>query len=167
VALPAIMHNLVITRRPPEKVDLTLGPPRPTTMPSTAPSTEPAATQVAATQPATQPAAPKSVWELTGTVEHQDADDSKVDAALANFNPLRVDNYLSTAPPTAGQTTYMVTITCGNAPPVDVLLIDTGDNSATSATGTYGETSFSLPRTIIPAIDGDFAKAKPAAPPTP
>jgi uncharacterized ParB-like nuclease family protein len=179
VALPAIMHNLVITRRPPEKVDLTLGPPRPATMPSTAPSTEPstvpAATQVASTQPATQPAiqpapppaAPKTVWELTGTVPHEDADDAKVEAALANFNPLRADKYLASAPPTAGQTTYMVTITCGNSPPVDVLLIDTGDNTATSATGTFGDSFFSMPRTIIPAIDGDFAKAKPAAPPTP
>jgi Domain of unknown function (DUF4340) len=139
IARAASLHEVVLVRRPPKKPDLSIGP---TTRPTTAPIPQPA-----------------SVWQLTGTRVPTDADDSKVDAALANFNPLRVDKYLPAAPPATGRTTYLVTIIPDKGDPIRVFLSDPGENATDQPSGSSGDAIFALPRTVITSLDVDYAKS--------
>jgi hypothetical protein len=144
---PGILRAVVLTRRPPapppppKKLGPTLASTRATTGPTT----------IAATQPVSE-------WMITSTVPNTDADDAKVDAAIASFNPLRADKYL-TAPPTGpALTTYLITITTDKGPPVQITLSDPGESSTDTPTGQCNGLIFAIPRSVITSLDTDFAK---------
>jgi uncharacterized protein DUF4340 len=150
----ASLHQVVLVRRPKPKVDLTAGPPLPATQPTTGPTT------LATTLPTTLPAAPPpSVWQITSTRTPADADDTKVDAALASFNPLKVDKYLDAAPNGTGQTTYYVTITTDTGKTISVMLSDPGESASAQPWGVCGDAIFNVPRSVIASLDVEFAKA--------
>jgi hypothetical protein len=146
---PEILHEVVLERRPPPKVDFKAGPPLPATRPTSGPAT------MASTMPATQPA---SVWMITSIKTHTDADDSKVDAVLGSFNPLHADKFLAALPPTAGQTTFLVTLTTAKGPPTQVLFYDPGTTATDSPVGVCGDAIFNVPRAVITALDTDFTR---------
>jgi hypothetical protein len=142
---PAILHEVVLERRPPVKVSFKAGPPLPATRPTT----------MAATLPAAPPA---SVWMIVSTQKHADADDGKVDAVLGSFNPLHADKFLAAQPPSAGETTFLVTITTGKGPATQILFVDPGPNAADSPVGIWGSAIFNVPRAVITSLDTDFTK---------
>lgn len=129
------IHEVVLARRPPAK----LGPPLPTT--------RPAATQ------------PSSVWQLIEARVPVDADDAKVNAALADFNPLHVDKFVASPASAAGRIVYTVILTTKKGEQIQIALSDPGENSIQSAGGIYNGLNFELPRTVISALDVDFAKS--------
>jgi Domain of unknown function (DUF4340) len=158
VALPPIIHQIVLLRRPPQKASLLAGPPAPTTRPATEPTTQ------AATEPATQPAVASTQpapaqWLVISTRVHHEADDAKVTAALDDFNPLHVDQYLA-APPasTSGQTTYLVTLTPSKGKPMQIFFSDPGVASGQSPTGSYDGVNFNVPRSVVNDLSADFQK---------
>jgi hypothetical protein len=147
---PMILRAVVLTRRPPappappQKLGPTLASTRPTTSPTT----------VAATQPASE-------WLITSTVPNTSADDAKVDAALASFNPLRADKYLAAPPAGPALTTYLITITTDKGPPVQLTLSDPGESSTDTPTGQCNGLIFAVPRSVITSLDTDFTKTTP------
>jgi hypothetical protein len=162
VEVPAHTQNTVLSRRPPRKIDLTLGPAAPTTQPTTGPSA-----LASATQPSTQPAVaaatqPATVWQLTNEHVPRDADDSKVDTLLALFNPLKADKYLPILPPGKHETTYLVTITLAKGAPIDLEFSDPGEGSD-SLVGVSGNLLFNCTRNLITSLDANFDKAAAAA----
>jgi hypothetical protein len=165
IALPMQTHEVVLTRRPPKKIDLTVGPPLPSTQATTQPTT------LALTQPATAPAAvaataPATVWQITSTASPSDADDSKVDTLLGLFNPLKADKYLASLPaPGKPQTTYVVTITPTTGTPIDIEFSDPGDGSD-SLVGVSGDLIFNCTRNLLTSLDANFAKSAATASPS-
>ncbi|HUB25123.1 MAG TPA: DUF4340 domain-containing protein [Tepidisphaeraceae bacterium] len=136
VAIPELFHQIVLARRPPKPAEKA-GPPLPAAHPATT--------------------RPSSVWQLVQNRVPADADDSKVDTLLSNFNPLRADKFVATAPSSAGQTTYVVTITPKTGEPVTILFSDPGESSD-SINGACGKLNFTLSRSIVTSLDSDFAK---------
>jgi Domain of unknown function (DUF4340) len=133
-------HQIVLVRRPPAPAPKA-GPP----LPAAHVTTQPAATQ------------PASVWQLAQNRVPTDADDSKVDTLLSNFNPLRADKYVAAAAASTGQTTYVVTITPKTGDPATILFCDPGQSND-SINGACGSLNFMLSRSIVTALDSDFAK---------
>lgn len=165
-AKPASHQELVIDRKKEAESATT----RPTTQPShlatTRPTTHPA---VAATQPSTQPALPATVWALVEP-KQGDASQSKVEALLAKFHPLRVDKYLpSSAATTRPSSTYTIQITAeigGKTTKHVIDLIDPGNDKP--LVGTYNGLTFEVPRTLTDSFTEDYTnKAEAPEPPAP
>jgi hypothetical protein len=138
--IPAGVRQVVLARRPPKPAEAA-GPKLPSTHPTTIPATQ-----------------PETVWQLRQNRIPADADDSKVTTLLSNFNPLKADQYLAAAPPGAGRTTYMVTITLKTGSPITIEFTDPGESSSDSPTGVYGDLNFNVARAVITSLDSDFAK---------
>jgi Domain of unknown function (DUF4340) len=139
---PASVQQIVLTRR----VDKAqIGPPLPSTHPSSQPTTLPA---------------PKSKWlvrqgQMTSPA---DADDTKTDAVAAAFNPLRADKCLANSPLLSSHDTrYVVTITTAKGSS-ELVLSDPGEASGDPIVGTFDGDAFTVPRTVIQALDVDFTK---------
>jgi len=173
IALGSITYDIDLVRRPPEKVSVIAGPPVPTTVPTTGPTT------LASTQPTTGPFTqavattepvkpPPSVWQMVGSDKPPvDADDTKVDAALAAFSSLRADKYLPTSPTTTGRKTFFVTLTRKSGPPVSITFYDPGATSSEPVLGIDGDAIFDVARTVITPLDVDFGKGGAANPNVP
>ncbi len=152
---PASKSELVIERR---KENIVLGPAVPPP-----PATKPASTQAttqAATQPATQPVVPPppvSNWVLKSQ-KGADGSNSKVDALLAKFNPLRAEKYLppttATSQPSATYTVEITTELAGKTTVHQLRITDPGDEKP--LIGAYKELRFELPRSFTESITGDF-----------
>jgi hypothetical protein len=157
----ASITSVELTRRPKPKI--VQGPPAPTTLAATQPTTGPTGrpTTLAATMPATQaaPPPPLSEWQITSTKIPGDADDAKVDAAVASFNPLKVDKYLWGKPVDAVQATYIVTLTTDAGVETTVTFFDPGESSTQQPWGATDDAVFNVPRAVITSLSADFAKA--------
>jgi len=165
--MPSKFISQEMTRRP--KLKVVEGPPvpvtqpttEPTTMASTQPGTQP--TTMASTQPVIPPP-PSTEWQITSTKIPGDADDSKVDAAVASFNPLKVDKFLwgrpTTRPSEPGQTTYLVTLTTDKGEEINVMISDPGEGAADKPWGATSDAVFEVPRAVITALNVDFAKGQ-------
>jgi len=139
---PASVEQIVLTRRVQSPL---VGPPVPTTLPSTRPTTKPA---------------PLSKWLVRQgqNASPVDADDAKVDAVLATFYPLRADKFFASAPLTsASDTRYVVTITTSSGRN-EVIFSDPGESTSSPVVGVSKIDAFTVPRTVIQALDVDFAK---------
>jgi hypothetical protein len=147
-----------------------------TTAPSaahaTASATQPLASTGPTTSPATvaasEPAVKHSIWQVTSVKPPTDAGDSKVDALLSAFHPLRVTEY-EAAPTTAPATADHYTITIECPPPLissyKIELTDPGDSLP--LTGSYNGLTFQVDRSLLDKIKADFTKLdEPAAAPS-
>ena len=128
------------------------------------PATKPAGTsQPAATQPAKPPAAPGSTWALLSDPKG-DADDEAIKNLLADLHPLTVTKYLDAAPTTQPTATYTLSLTTeapGGAQVTQHQLTLTDPGGEKNLLGTYNGLAFELGRTILPRLEGNFAKKKP------
>jgi len=138
-----------------------------TTQPATA-----AATTTAATQPAPPPL-PPTVWQLL-SADGADASQSRVEALLNRFHPLRVDRYLAEPPtidqPAAIYTVVINTEAAGGARSAryELRLIDPGN--ARPLSGEHDGLYFETGRSLLDSMTGDFAnkvEPVPAEPRTP
>ena len=167
IALPSRINSQVMTRQPKPKV--VQGPPVPvtqpttmaTTMATTQPGTQP--TTMASTQPVAPPA-PPTEWQITSQHIPADADDAKVDAAIASFNPLKVEKFLwakpTTRPSDTMQVTYLVTLTTDKGEEINVMIYDPGEGAADKPWGATSDAVFEVPRAVITALNVDFTKAQ-------
>lgn len=123
-----------------------MGPMLPATAPATAPST---------TQASTQPSEPPSVWNVAsrGGV---DADDSKVNALLDEFKPLRVDKYFEPAPTTQPAATVSLAFETTDARH-EIRFTDPGDGKPLN--GAYNGLSFEVARWLLEKLEADFVKS--------
>jgi hypothetical protein len=155
------MQMQEITRRPKPKI--VQGPPLPATAPATQASTQPTTgpTTLASTQPVAPPP-PPTEWIITGTKVPSDADDAKVDAAVASFNPLKVDKYLwgkpATRPSDPAQVTYLVTLTNDKGVETTVMFSDPGESASDQPWGATDDAVFNVPRAVITSLNVDFTK---------
>ncbi len=144
---PASQTDVVIERRQTDV--LAAGPAIPATGPASQPST----------QPATLPT--PSRWVATSDSGKQDADDSKVDALLAEIHPLRVEKYIESVPSVLQPpTTYTLVVTAGprNGAPVEheVILRDRGADQP--LLGSCNGLDFELPHALVSKLEATFSK---------
>jgi hypothetical protein len=161
IAHDKLTNSQEMSRRPKRKV--VEGPPMPATQPTTLATTGPSTvpTSQPTTLASTQPVVPPSEWIVSSLAVKPDADDAKVDAAIASFNPLKVDKYLwarpATQPADPAPITYLVTLTTGNSE-TTITFTDPGDKSTQSPWGETDDAIFTVPRAVITALDADFVK---------
>jgi len=118
-----------------------------------------------AAKPGTPPAPPS--WALL-TEPKGDADDDAIKALLADLHPLTVTKYLEVLPPSTPVATHTLNLTTegpGGTPVTNHLLTLIDPGSEKSLLGTYNGLSFEIPRTILPKLEGNFAKKKPPVTP--
>lgn len=123
------------------------------------------ASQPTATKPAESPVQWESKSDPAMTIN-----DARVETLLANFHPLHAESFVESAPATTQPATrYELTITTraadgsGPAGPVDhrISFVDAGGDSQ-SVVGTYNGVTFHAARSVLSALEGDFAA--PSAP---
>jgi hypothetical protein len=160
---PLSTHIVVLGLRP--KAPVVQGPTfsgaRPSIQPSTQPSTQRSgstqpATAESATAPATQPAA-NSLWMFAIPGEPKsNVDDSKVDALLSKFSPLRADKFLEKLPETAVDSKFIVTLETKSLSKyhIEVFKPASGGTPYASFSGLF----FEVPTTLLDSLDTDFHK---------
>jgi hypothetical protein len=108
----------------------------------------------ATTAPSTQP---NSTWMFAIPKEpDKQVDDVKVDAVLEKFNPFRADKYLASAPTTAVEQRYVVTLESPSLKKYHVEIVRPAGGGTPYAE--YGGLTFEIPSTILDALDVDFHK---------
>ncbi|MGA2584377.1 MAG: DUF4340 domain-containing protein [Tepidisphaeraceae bacterium] len=138
--------TMKLVTRPPVVKPVVLGPSLPTTTPSTEASTE----------PSTQPAAPvQSKWQFAGDAKSQ-VDDSKVQALLDRFTPLRADSYHQTDL-SAPTTTYHLDLI---TPQATYHFEFQRPANGTGAVGIYDGLTFDIPMPLVDSLDADFHQGK-------
>jgi len=136
---PMSTHLVVLGRRPKEvkAIGPSLSASRPTTVP---------ATQAA-----------KSIWMFAIPSEPNSlVDDSKVDALLDKFSPLRADKYLEKAPDTAVDQKYIVTLETKSLNKYHIEVLKPVNNATPYAT--YNGLTFEVPTTLLDTLDADLHK---------
>jgi hypothetical protein len=136
---PISTHLTVLDRRP--KAPPVVGPSRSQGRPATIPATQPA----------------QSVWMLTIPAEpNSPVDDSKVDALLGKFNPLRADKYLEKTPDGPVDQRFIVTLETKSLNKYHIEI--TRPANGQTVYGTYNGLIFELPTAFMDALDTDFHK---------
>lgn len=137
VQRPTFTQLVVLTRRAP-KIE-PIGPKK----------------RAAATVPATQP---QSVWMFAIPSEpNKQVDDSKVDALLEKFNPVRADKYLDKAPDTRVEQKYVVTLESPSLKKYHIEIVRPSGGGTPYAA--YDGLTFEIPSSDLDALDADFHKA--------
>jgi hypothetical protein len=136
---PMSTHLVVLDRRP--KAPAVLGPSPKASHPTTAPATQPV----------------QSVWMFTIPSEpNSPVDDSKVDALLGKFSPLRADKYLEKAPDSPTDQRFIVTLETKSLNKYHIEVTKPANGQTVYAT--YNGLIFELPTAFLDALDTDFHK---------